>query len=390
MKGYRKRFRHVFLFLIFCCLLPYWSCAQTKSELEQKKHQIENEISLTNELLQNTRSDKEAVLNRYITIQRKVQKREQLIKTIRKEIKLIAKYININEEIINGLEKDLKEIQYEYNELLQNAYREKLLNGKYSFLFAATNLKDAFLRWRYLKQYEAFRIRQSRLVIDTKNNLQKRKEKLSDLSSTKNKLIIREKKEKSTLKLELDDRNKIFVQLKENEDELLAILDEKQKMAKQLTFALEDLIKSELGTDNSHRLSPSLSSDFSRARGMLSWPVEDGDVVSFFGEQNHPTLSKVMITNNGIDISIGRSNKIKACMEGEVVGEFTLPGNQRTLLIKHGEFFTVYSSMEKIFAERGDLVKTGQIIGEVSKEGNLHFEIWRQKIRLNPLDWLHP
>ncbi len=394
MKSFSTFYSKTAVILVLAMLFNGYLIGQTKKELEQKKAQIEHEISLTNKLIENNRKDKENILDLYLSLQRKIQKRGQYIKTLKKEISLTEHRIKKNKDIIQSLNYDLQQVSNDYNVLLQNAYREKLINGKYSFLLASNNLNDAFVRWRYIKQFEAYRQRQSSVILSTKKVLEKRKEKLLNLNQEKKQLLKSQGLQRSKLSKELAYRNELFKILKENEDGLNKSLEEKQKASRQLKFAIEDLIKSELDAEGKTKesLSATISEDFARAKRKLSWPVIDGFVIGFFGQQSHPSLEKVQITNNGIDIKPSQDYKVRASFEGEVVGKFTLPGNKRTLLIKHGEFFTVYSNLETIYFERGDLVSTLQTIGELAKEGNskLHFEIWRQKVRLNPLDWLHP
>ncbi|MBK7338552.1 MAG: M23 family metallopeptidase [Saprospirales bacterium] len=75
--------------------------------------------------------------------------------------------------------------------------------------------------------------------------------------------------------------------------------------------------------------------------------------------------------------------------EGRVVGIQFIPGYQNTLILQHGEYYSVYSNLNEIFVKRGDSVSAGQEIGRVSREKpELHFELWREKNRLNPEDWL--
>ena len=366
--------------------------SQSKAVLEKKRSKIENEIFLTSKLLEEARSSKTSALNKYVAIQRRIQKRSQLIRNLNKEIKLTEERISKTQDFIESLNSDLGALQEEFKQILRNAYRQKITDGKLVFLFSANSFNQAFRRWRYLKQYESFRQRQTYLIQQTKVSLEKRTYRLEEYTSEKESLLNKESSQQKLLNKELEKRNQLYLDLKVNEDELKEEIEQKQTASRQLKFALEDIIKSEIKQESPKAISPTITNDFERSKGNMSWPINSGVVVGFFGQQEHPTIKNIMITNNGIDIQSTGAGVIRSVLEGEVVGKFSVPGNKRSILIKHGDFFTVYANLESVFVERGDIVKTLQSIGSVNRtsDAELHFEIWRLKVRLNPLDWLRP
>ena len=381
-----------FLIILFLFAISETTFSQSKTVLENKRSKIENEILLTSKLLDEARSSKTSALNKYIAIQRRIQKRAQLIRNLNKEIKLTEERMFKIEDFIESLSSDLAELQEEFKNILRNAYRQKLTDGKLIFLFSSNSFNEAFRRWRYLKQYESFRQRQTSMIQQTKVSLQRRKVRLDQYTIEKESLLKKESTQQKLMNEELEKRNQLYLNLKVNEAELKEEIELKQKASRQLKFALEDIIKSEIKQESPKTISPTITSDFERSKGKMSWPINNGIVVGFFGQQEHPTIKNIMITNNGIDIQSSGEGVIRSVLEGEVVGKFSVPGNKRSVLVKHGDFFTVYANLESVFVERGDIVKTLQSIGSVnnSSSAELHFEIWRQKVRLNPLDWLRP
>jgi len=136
-----------------------------------------------------------------------------------------------------------------------------------------------------------------------------------------------------------------------------------------------------------------LSSKFSENRGHLPWPVDNGFITRYFGKQSHPALRRIQVSNNGIDIQTAKSQEVKSVFEGDVVGLQFIPGNNYMLIIRHGSYFTVYSNLEEAFVKRGDRIKLRQVIGKVgidkiSNQSELHFEVWWEKSRKNPMHWL--
>jgi murein DD-endopeptidase MepM/ murein hydrolase activator NlpD len=132
---------------------------------------------------------------------------------------------------------------------------------------------------------------------------------------------------------------------------------------------------------------------FEQNRGRLPWPVANGVVTGYYGRQPHPTLQNVVVDNNGIDIRTDVNAEVRAVFQGEVVGTQFIPGYNYMLIIKHGNFYTVYSNLEDVKVKRGDQVILKQPLGRVSKDvqtntSSLHFEVWLEKERMNPLHWL--
>jgi len=364
--------------------------AQSKDELETKRESIQNEIKLIGKRLRQTKEDKKEALDNYLALQRKIQKRSQLIRTLAQEDELLEKRIARTNDGITSLEADAEVLREEYAALLRQALRQKLSDSHLSFLFSAKDFNEALKRWRYLKQYRSFRARQTQIIRETQKSLIRKKEMLFKLGEEKEQLLQEQIFQQKQLTIESERKNELYRSLKKNETSLRAELKDQQEEAYQLKSAILSLIGESNETIASN--SPEdLTLDFQRSKTKLSWPVSEGFVERFFGKQAHPTLSKIEIVNNGIDVLSVENTSVFASFSGKVAGKFTLPNGKKSALIKHGDFHTVYSNMDQIFVEKGDPVTTLQEIGVLSPTDKvLHFEIWRLKVRLNPLDWLSP
>ncbi|GCD77826.1 peptidase [Thermaurantimonas aggregans] len=136
-----------------------------------------------------------------------------------------------------------------------------------------------------------------------------------------------------------------------------------------------------------------LAANFAANRTRLPWPVEKGIIVQRYGKQQHEVAKYVVVDNPGINIATERGAKARAVFDGEVSGVLQLPDGSMAVLIKHGNFFTVYANMTNILVKAGDRVRTKQDIGTVFtdfKEGKtiLHFEVWEGSRHMDPLLWL--
>jgi murein hydrolase activator len=136
-----------------------------------------------------------------------------------------------------------------------------------------------------------------------------------------------------------------------------------------------------------------VSADFRRHRGKLPNPVENGVITRRFGRQKHPTLKNIEITNNGVDIRTSEDAPVQAVFEGKVVGVQYIPGHDYTVILQHGDYYTVYANLSTSSLTKGQIVGEGQTIGRVSTNpisgaAELHFELWHEKERENPASWL--
>ncbi len=378
------------LLIILTTLIPLnQSFAQNKADLEQKRESIQKEIKLIGKRLQQVKVDKKEALENYLTLQRQIQKRSQLISTLAKEDELLEKRIARTNDGIVSLERDAKILEEEYGALLRQALRQKLSDSYLSFIFSSADFNEALQRWRYLNQYRSYRARQARIIKETQQSLIRKKETLSTLSLEKDKLLAEQVYQQEQLKEESERKNKMYRNLKKNESALRTDLKDQQEEAFQLKSAILSLISNSNNSAEITSRTGDMTADFQRSKSNLSWPLNDGFVERFFGKQPHPTLRKIEVINNGIDIRAVSSPAIFSSFAGTVAGKFTLPSGMQSILIKHGDFYTVYSNMDQIFVKKGDLVSTSQEIGTLNPTDKiLHFEIWRLKVRLNPIDWL--
>lgn len=138
--------------------------------------------------------------------------------------------------------------------------------------------------------------------------------------------------------------------------------------------------------------SAELSSDFANNRGRLPWPVSRGSIVQGFGEKPHPHLPNIIINNDGVDIATNKGSNARAVFEGEVSAIISIPGGNRTLLIRHGSYYTVYNNLSFVSVKKGDKVKRGQDLGRIYTDENgdtiLKFEVRSGSAKQNPESWL--
>ena len=211
--------------------------------------------------------------------------------------------------------------------------------------------------------------------------------------------------EKEKLNQEKMMKSNTVQKLGKKEKQLLATIKQKEKASKKLQKEIEKIIAEEIrlaaqksGTKNtsSFALTPAelkLSANFEMNKNKLPWPLERGVISEKFGEHPHPVLKNVTVQNKGVDFLTDKGAKARAVFEGEVTRVISIAGYNYVVMIRHGEFLTVYSNLVEVFVQKGDKITRGQEIGEVHTDTKemkteLHFEMWKGKTLLNPSNWL--
>ena len=369
------------------------------------------EIKSTSKLLSQTEKNRMAELDRYVALQQQISKREELIETLNAELEYANISLERTSNVAFALEEDLLNLEKEYGILARNAYRQKVNNSNLVFLFSAVDFNQAVQRWQYLKQYNNYRERQANRVIETKQMLNEKMTLLDERKQEKEQLLQDTEEQKGLLAEELNLRSALLASLQKDEERLKKSLNKQQEAHDQLNNAIEKVIQREMLANRKRQRSreealknrktnaaPSktpeaktVGSSFGTNRGKLPWPVSSGVIVKHFGKQPHPTLKKIQITNNGIDIQTNPNATVRAVFAGVVVGKQFVPGYDNMLIIKHGDYYTVYSNMKEVYVKKDDTVKIKQSIGVASRKGTasmVHFEVWRDKKRLNPARWI--
>lgn len=385
--------------LIILTLLSAISVAQNRSELEKKKNNAIKEIEYTNKLIRETEQGKKESVNNLNLINTKISARQELINAINSEISLIETTIKDNEMVISMLEEDLIALRNEYAKMIVLAYKNRNSYDRLMFILSSDDFNQAYKRLKYYQQYSDYRKKQAMAIKGIQVVLNSENEKLAASKQEKETLLAEKSDETNQLKQEKRMQNSTIQKLTKQEEDLRKTLRKYEETAAQLQREIEKLIAEEAKASSSsgtYQLTPAeklISTNFGNNKGALPWPVERGVIVSSYGKHPHPVLGGVTIENAGVDIATAQGTQVRAIFEGEVRRVFTLPGAQNAVIIRHGNYLSVYTHLSKAFVKKGDKVETKQAIGEVytDKEENktiVHIEIWKENLKMNPAQWL--
>ncbi|MDQ3108835.1 MAG: peptidoglycan DD-metalloendopeptidase family protein [Bacteroidota bacterium] len=395
---------------------------QDKKSLEAKKKDLQSQIDLTDKLLKETRRTKTLSLGQLVAINQKIEARESLIKEINAEINELDRQIADNNVLVTQQDTEIAQLKRDYARMIVFAYRNQDAYQRMMFVFSADNFNMAFLRMRYLQQIGEGRKQQAEKITERQQELNENIRVLEEQKADKKALLGNNQTEQEQLAAEKNDKDKTFRELQTKETQLKGDLEKKKSEKANIDKAIQDLIAAEIKrntaapktnppktgttppktntTTNPPKLTltpeaTTLGNNFAGNKGALPWPVTQGSIVSHFGKQAHPVLQGVFVNNNGIDISTTPDASARAVFDGEVTGVTNIPGSGWLVIVRHGEYLTVYAKLEDVFVKQGDNVKTKQNIGKVSKDSEdgqtvLHFEVWKSGIgKMDPEPWLN-
>jgi septal ring factor EnvC (AmiA/AmiB activator) len=420
------------LCLVWALLLPLHSFAQngkSSAQLKKDKQKIENEIANTQKLLKKTESNQKAAVQQAALLRQQIKNREQMITNLNSQIIQMEDEQEQNQQEIKQLEKRLAYMKADYAQVVYNAYRNRRLMDKVTFILAADDFSQMFRRIRYYSIFSRNVREQSKRIQQTTEELTRKNEEIVVLKNDK--LVTLSSKEQEIKNLEVDRRKKTqnAEKLKKESQKLNADLKQQQKKRRELDAAIQKAVKEEIAKANAERskkatsskgksssggtaattstttttpkasatieLTPeekTLNTSFINNKGKLPWPVAKGAKVSDFGSYAHPDVPSVQIDNHGIDIMVEAGTPARAVFDGVVTGVMNIMGTT-VVMIRHGEYLTVYQNLASASVKKGDRVSTKQTIGTVARSSTsntyeLHFEIWKNDRYVNPNEWL--
>jgi septal ring factor EnvC (AmiA/AmiB activator) len=373
--------------------------------LKKERDKISEEISFTNKLLEETRQNRSKVEGELGLLSKKIRLREDLINSIKKEVKLYNRQIERNREEIAILESELTEAKERYADLIRLAHRTNRSQDRLMFIFASDDFFQAIRRIRYFRQLADLRKDQAEEIEATKEKLVSLNQELDQAIASKNETLEQEQSAKQDLSRDLSKQENTISSLKSEERTLLSKLKKQEKQREEVNKEIQRIIEAEIRAskkDNAgvFSLTPeaaALSADFEKNRGKLPWPVERGVITQKFGDNPHPVLAGITVPNNGVNIATNQNAQIRAVFDGTVSGVFSIPGAGKNVIINHGGYRSVYSNLKEVFVSKGQKISAKEAIGlvltdEVDGKTEAHIEIWKVSengtVKEDPAKWI--
>lgn len=392
-----RAFHNILLLLI---LFSHAGFAQQQKEaLEKQRARLQQQIFDTQQLLRNTQQEQKNTLLGLQAIEQQINNREQLVQTLAREVSALDKAMQLEERKKGQLESKIETLKETYKQTLQRAYLVKKVQHPMMYILSAESINQGFRRWAYLRQLDRYEKNQLKIFSAARDSLGLILQQIEATKKEKSGLLSIQQEQKDEIASERRSLERVVGSLKAKEKELRSTLKKKKAESARLNAEIERLIAAEMNRNSASGDLPNapamiaLSKAFASNAGKLPWPVRKGIITGKFGEQPHPVIKSIKIRNNGVDISSEQGAPVQAIFGGKVVGIKEIPGFDNMVIIRHGNFYSVYSKLKEIFVDKDEQVETGQSVGSLSISGSepfstLHFEIWEGKTQLNPESWL--
>lgn len=389
---------HLFgIFFLLLLLNANVTLAQkTKAQLQQEKQENLRKIREAEKILTQTTGKKRNTLGQLNALTQRIKTQEDLILSIRKEVDLLNGEIEENKRIINSLEEDVSNLKKEYAAMVYAADKANRGFNKLTFIFSASSFNQFLMRLQYMEQYGKARKKQAVQIKKVQETLTSQVLMIESKMSAKNILLGEQIQESRRLTGLKENHKQLVRSLQEQELELKNDLESRKAAVAKLDKVINDLISEELEKAKKAEktvtdASVKLSNEFADNKSKLPWPVS-GFISMEFGRQNHPVLKGIVMNNTGINIQTKEKEKVKAIFSGEVRTVAFIPLVGNTVVINHGDYYTVYAGLKNVLVSKGQKVTTGQELGEIltNKDGvsELKFEVRKSITALDPQLWL--
>ncbi len=380
--------------------------SKKQKELEAQRLRLKKEIKQINSILFNNIKTRKSALTQVEDLQVKLNVRLELIKVTNEQANLLTTRISINERNISTNRLELRNLKDEYANLIQKSYESKSLQNRLMFLFSSESFLQAYKRVQYLKQYASYRRKQGKAIANKTKLLQELNQTLNNEKAEKILLIEENRLVQQQIEKDAQDQKSLIKTLERKQTSLASQISKKEKQQKAIDREINRLIREAIAASNkalgkkrkkTFQLTPEaklIADNFKANKGRLPWPLEKGVVVQGFGRQRHPVVKTTTIQSNGVILATEPLAQVRAVFEGEVMSVIVIKGSNPSVLIRHGNFITLYTNLAKLYVTKGEKVNAKQAIGEVftnQQTGKTQFQfgIFNNVDALNPKEWVY-
>ena len=405
----QKALYSVVFSLVLTLSVPFQGTGQTKAQkaLEVRRARLQEEIAQINTLLFQNTKEKTDVLHEVEDLYQKINVRTELIKVTNQQANLINRQINTNLREMDNLRSELQQLKEHYSGMIRKSYQNRSRQSRLMFLLSSGSFLQAYKRLQYMKQYTRHRRTQSEKIQEKTTTLQDLNTTLITQRKEKEKLIAANRKAKQLLEQEKKQQEVLIASIRKKEGEYTSRIRKKQQEADKIDRQIERLIRSAITEANKRSgnttrtatfaLTPEtrrIADDFSANKGRLIWPVEKGIKSKAFGSYSDPVYPGLKRFNSGVVIATVKGGRARAVFKGEVAAIIVVPGGNKAIQVRHGNYITTYYNLARIYVKKGDKIAAKQALGEIftspsTGKTELKFFLYRNTNRLNPEHWIY-
>lgn len=373
------------LLLFLLCIISTALSGQDREQLELERMQIIESIEVTDDLIANSETDRQKGIATLVTLRGQIDQRNTLLSVIKKSISAAEFEIENNMGILDSLSSRVKSIEEQYGHILRSKYVHRLTGSKWITIFSADNINEAFLRWNYYRQFDSYRNSKIKELNTIRGVIALKNEEIKNYALENSVLVQEQQRQNSELQRRIEQQNELIKTLQKDKTILQSQLLVIKEARESLNQAIESRVLGELSgvkvssdTEASSETFPLIT------KGRVILPISNGFVEDFsIGDEDNQVSSMTL------SISAAPNASVICISKGKVVSVKAVSGYGNMVIIQHDEYYSIYANLGKVVIEEGDQVEENTKLGIVdSKENKLHFELWKDKVRLNAHEWI--
>ncbi|RAV29438.1 murein hydrolase activator EnvC family protein [Sinomicrobium soli] len=403
-----RRIEHLLLMMVLVLSFsPMYGQSDEQKELEAKRARLQEEIRQINSMLSKQQKERQNVVTEVEDLNQKIRVRQELIRVTNRQANLLNRQVNNNMKKIGDLREELEALKENYAETVRQSYRSKSRQNRLMFLLSSQDFFQAYKRLQYMKQYADYRKEQGESIKEKTIELQDLNKALIVQRKEKENLVAENKKEQTALEKERREQQTLIASIRKKESQYTSQINKKQEETRAIDRQIERLIREAIAESNkkagkstsnvTFALTPEakvIANNFAANKGKLIWPVAKGVKSKGYGEYSDPVYPAVKNFNNGVIIATDRGEKARAVFNGEVSAIIAVPGANKAVQVRHGNYISTYYNLGRIYVKKGQKVSAKAELGEIftspsSGKTELKFFLYRDANRLNPEDWIY-
>lgn len=378
--------------------------AQSKKsdQLKKNKQKIEKEIKNKQKLLEETKKNKKASQQQLSVLRDQIATREVYMTELQGEINVLSEEIRQNQSESSRLSRKLTCLREDYSRVVYNTFKNRRQKDPLLFILSSEDYSTMFRRMRFYSEYSQNVKKKVEEITATQKGIDQKCQELSLIEGEKQNTMREQETANNAQRQQKREVEQLSKTLNKKEAALKAEIKKKQQEQARLANEIQKAINAEIaaanarqnkgntsgksggkssssssssssgGKSNTISLTPEekqLSSSFAGNKGKLPWPVGACAKIQDFGRHPHPDAPSVMVNNIGIELLTHANADVKAVFKGTVTTVKDFDG-AKLVIIRHGEYLTIYKNITGVTVKVGQNVSTGQKIGSVAKKSD--------------------
>ncbi|HCV50758.1 MAG TPA: hypothetical protein DGP89_05375 [Saprospirales bacterium] len=370
------------LLFLFCCIISITLSAQDREQLEQERMQVIESIEATDDLIASSEADRQKGIATLVALRGQIDQRNTLLNNIKQSISAAEFEIEFNLATLDSLTQRVKSIKDQYAILLRSKYVRRLIGSKWITIFSTSNINKAFLRWNYYRQFDTYRESKIKEIESIRKIVAQKNKEIKKHALENSALIQEQQQQNSELQKRIEQQNELIKELQKDKTILQSQLLVIKEARESLNQAIESRVINELsGVKIGSDRGKSNESNPVIVKGKIMLPITNGYIENFSISDEDKTST--------ISLSVAKGARVISIAPGRVVSVKDVSGFGRMIILQHGDYYSVYAKMNNVIVSVGNRVEKNTVLGSVdSTENKLHFELWKDKVRLDANKWI--